>query len=584
MSGAQEQITVEWIAMAQQFITTMQKVDKRLEMQEKAMQKLADTGKKGAAEVAGSFNKLEQELKENEAALKRLKIGSKEFDEQRKKVDALKTSLAGARGQLTKLGGGIGGALSGAVGQMGALVAGMVSFQTVVSGVVAELDKIKQIKLASAEMAKTVEQAMVDMAPNLAGMGAADVVIPKAKAAIETTAMAEGVDQVALANLVGVAVSAGAKSIEEAIKLSLVGLKLTAGDANKALPLVGGMLDIAGKGNTKDFEGSMGQLLQAMGQARATNLNEFASNMGPGVAAATGDTPAMKGMSTEQALETIAVFTQRMGDQTGAKSSTALLQFFNRLGDFAPQRKAELDNGDTSRVTQPEIDRFKKAKTFNEKRAIMQQNPEIMNQFVDTQREGNIKSTIREFLEGSKRLEGWRVAAEAAITPLDEAAKKTRSYYTEIEKLSPAINASRATAAVVQAEQVKAGLEGEIQSQMETVFAENLPGMDTVATGMRRTNMNVKEAFGVRPAVAALSELDKISAGGVAGNPGLSDRTQAIVESAKAQIERLDKLIKLQEDQIAIARANAQRPAAPQRAALPNERPRVAPMPGATVP
>ena len=58
MSGAQEQITVEWIAMAQQFITTMQKVDKRLELQEKAMQKLANTSKKGAEDAKGSFNKL----------------------------------------------------------------------------------------------------------------------------------------------------------------------------------------------------------------------------------------------------------------------------------------------------------------------------------------------------------------------------------------------------------------------------------------------------------------------------------------------------------------------------------------------
>lgn len=101
--AADEKITVEWIATAKQMLETIQKVDKGLERQEKALQKLTDTGKRGAVEVAGSFNKLEQELKENEAALKKLVIGSKEFDEQRRKVDMLRGSLARAKGELTGL-------------------------------------------------------------------------------------------------------------------------------------------------------------------------------------------------------------------------------------------------------------------------------------------------------------------------------------------------------------------------------------------------------------------------------------------------------------------------------------------------
>src|SRR6187401_3222900 len=100
---ADEIITVEWIATAQQLLTVAQKVDQRLERQEKLMQKLTDTSKKGTNEIAGSFNKMEQELKENEAALKKLVIGSKEFDEQRKKVDALRVSLGKAKGELTQV-------------------------------------------------------------------------------------------------------------------------------------------------------------------------------------------------------------------------------------------------------------------------------------------------------------------------------------------------------------------------------------------------------------------------------------------------------------------------------------------------
>ena len=81
---ADEIISVEWIATAQSMLTTIQKIDAKIERQEKMMQKLSDTSKKGADAAAGSFNKLEQELKQNEAALGNLQIGTKAFAEQKK--------------------------------------------------------------------------------------------------------------------------------------------------------------------------------------------------------------------------------------------------------------------------------------------------------------------------------------------------------------------------------------------------------------------------------------------------------------------------------------------------------------------
>lgn len=97
---ADELITVEWIATAQQMLATIQKVDQKIERQERLMQKLSDTSRKGADAAAGSFNKLEAELKENEAALKGMVIGSQEFDAQRHKVDALRNSLDRANKEL----------------------------------------------------------------------------------------------------------------------------------------------------------------------------------------------------------------------------------------------------------------------------------------------------------------------------------------------------------------------------------------------------------------------------------------------------------------------------------------------------
>jgi len=83
---ADERIEVEWIATANKMMQTLDRMDTRFDKQEKQLQKLAQTSDKTANAAAGSFNKLEQELKENELALRKMEIGSKEFEEQRKKA------------------------------------------------------------------------------------------------------------------------------------------------------------------------------------------------------------------------------------------------------------------------------------------------------------------------------------------------------------------------------------------------------------------------------------------------------------------------------------------------------------------
>jgi predicted nuclease with TOPRIM domain len=96
-----ERITVEWISTAQQMLATIQKVDAKLENQEKVMQKLTDTSKKGAEAAAGSFNKLEQMLRKNESALKDMALGSSQFDTQKAKVDRLRESYEKIKATLS---------------------------------------------------------------------------------------------------------------------------------------------------------------------------------------------------------------------------------------------------------------------------------------------------------------------------------------------------------------------------------------------------------------------------------------------------------------------------------------------------
>lgn len=97
-----ETIEVEWISTATKMLATLDKIDARYERQEKLVQKLADTGKKGGDAVAGSFNRIEQELKQAEAALKDLQIGTSEFTDQKAKVDSLRKSFAETKDQLAE--------------------------------------------------------------------------------------------------------------------------------------------------------------------------------------------------------------------------------------------------------------------------------------------------------------------------------------------------------------------------------------------------------------------------------------------------------------------------------------------------
>lgn len=89
----------EMAAGSDEFANQKKKVDELRAAVEKANAEMATSAKV----VVGSYKRLEEELRDNEAALKSLAIGSEQFEAQRKKVDQLKTSLEKAKGELTEL-------------------------------------------------------------------------------------------------------------------------------------------------------------------------------------------------------------------------------------------------------------------------------------------------------------------------------------------------------------------------------------------------------------------------------------------------------------------------------------------------
>jgi hypothetical protein len=441
--------------------------------------------------AAGSLNALEKELKDNLEALRNLKSGSRAFDEQKAKVDALRKSVEGANRGIAQSGNSITEGLKSGVSQITSLAASMVGFQAIVTAVVSELEKAKQLKLEAADTTRTFEQALADIGQNIG----ADK-IDEAKAIIVEQAPNLNVDQKGLGNLLGIAISAGAKDLKEATALVAASLKLTVGDANKAAALVGGTLDVASLGGSTNFEGALGQLLQTQAQVRSTNLAEFAANIGPGLAAATAKGQNTDGVTTERALEVASVVSQIIKDPTGSNTATTIRQFFGRLDSFTPEESKKLDDGGTATVSKEAIAQFNATRNFDEKIELFRKNEGLALQFLETQRESIGKTAVREIIIQSDRAKGFEDKAKANITSIDDGSDFFKALVSKVNQETVTLTAERKSQANLQQSEVTSGrgIEGQaVKILFDTLNKVDLSGIDYFRKG-EATSILAKEA------------------------------------------------------------------------------------------
>ena len=563
-------IEVEWIAQSQGIISAIDRVNAKLDDQDKKLEAIARTSKKGADAAAGSFNALQKELKAAEDKLKGMAKGTAEFEKQRKEVEKLKGAVNDASNAMAAKQATIATAVTGNIGRM---MAGFVGVGKVVEAISAELEKAGSLKIRSATEMKTFEQALADLAQNIPATD-----LQTAKTMIQQNAGPLGTTQEGLANLLGVGISAGAKDLNEAMKLSAAALKLTAGDAQKAIPLVGSTLDVASLGRSKNFEGALGQLLQTQSQVRSTNLPEFGANIGPGLAAATIDKESMKGVSTEVALETASVISQIIKDPTGSNTATSMRMFFTRLGTFNPVAKAEID-GRTVKLDKATIDAFAKETTYEGRLRMMRENENLAAQFLDTQRESIGKIAISAIVQGKDQLTlELEKKAQAAIGSFDEAQVEMNKRLGAIGLATPVLQAERANLANQQGlfTTGEAGLVGQSTKIVkDTLSSVDLSGMDSLNQWRLETNMKLYREQGMQEIQAAIAVLKE------------SQQTQpmfsAVAQNDQTFIERqISVLEKLSEqlDQMRKLQVNPPKPMLVQQPGRPKEDP----LPAATAP
>jgi phosphotransferase system IIB component len=488
------------------------KLEAKIERLELAMRDTGTASVKAAKDAEGSFAALEKELKQNEAALRKMALGTKEFDAQKVKVDQLRQSLVGAKGAMKGVSqeqSVIGQAGSSAISDIKNMALQFLTLQTIVSAISSELEHVSELKLKAAGTTRTLEGALADIGVNV---GAENIEPARQMIEEEAPKLKLGVTQEGLANLLGTAISAGAKDLNEAMKVSAAALRVTVGDSTKAEALVGGMLDVASLGGSDNYEGALGQLMQLAGESRSTNFSQMVANMGPALAAATADGQNMEGATMERALEMSAVISQIIKDPTGANTGTAVRQLFSKTDSFAPEKEKTLADGSVSKLTKEEIDRYKNAKTFDDRMSVLQSNPELQKQFLGSIEESIGKVAIREIVTQSELAVGLENKAKGNITGIDEAQGEYTKLIAGIQKQTTHLTAERNVAAILQKGDTTGGraTAGQVEKIVQdTIDSVNLSGIDSETQGTIRNRLRLGEVRGDDPIETGITALEE---------------------------------------------------------------------------
>lgn len=572
---ADERIEVEWIATATRMTQILDKIDTRLDKQDAKLDKIGKTSEKAAEAAAGSFNHMESELKQAEAALNKLTVGTAAFAAQKDKVDGLRTSLAQARTSLQQAPSGMTAALDAGMTKLTSFATGFVGLQQAITVIVNELNRVREIKIGAAETTRGFESAMADLALNI---GAANV--PAAREMILQASPQAGVSPSGLADLVGGAVSGGAADLSEAVSLSTKALKLTAGNVEKAAPIMSGMLSLAGATGNRNFDAMIGQLSQFQTAARGEDLAVSINNIASSLAAANVPGERIAALGGERSLEIASTLSQVLQDPRMDKTGTAVRNLFMRMDAFTAKGETKLDDGSISRLTKEQVEGFNKLGTLDQRLAAMRATPEIGRQFMSTIEMNETKSAIRAFVLGGEAVQELEARSNALITPLDQAKQEftdLTQVITESTPLTQAANKAEAERTVATLRDPQRSFEGQMFDVMDKALSEvELSGFDAPRKLLARSMVELRQGTGESVAKATIEELRMLQQNVPFGG-------QTSLDTGNRLAAAIDAIQKLERDRQAaerqqppgVLRVNVQAPAA---------RPKEAPLPAATAP
>lgn len=475
-------IEVEWMATATSMLQAIEKVNRRLDQQEAKLQKTADTAGKAANYAAGSFNKLEQELKQSEQALKNLQIGTSEFAAQKQKVDALRNSLGEAKAQLTGNVVAQSGA-AGVVNQFTSAIAGTVGTFVSIGAIVSSLQNDLENLSRKQENARLAE---VDFGTALAARTISNLA-PEERAAVKplalNTAEELGLNPGAVVEAIGELRSSGANDILEAATYLKEAATAFPQDLAAAKAIARAALIESSATGNRNAAQVIGGTIAAQSISLTKNPEEFAKAFGSNIASGVS----VYGQTPEQAREEAAIFS--LLETRGAEvAADAQRSFMTQISKFVPETSKKLKAGGVSKIDDATVKRFI-GSSFNDRQQMLESDENLRKQFFDGLQETGrtaimrrlqpttndaqilktVKSEIGTDAEGADMLrkqqqDASTVAAFAIAQGQREAQKVAAEIRSDsVQKLTAELEQTKA----VVDEQTRSGIGGTSQSLLE---------------------------------------------------------------------------------------------------------------------
>ena len=239
-----------------------------------------------------------------------------------------------------------------------------------------------------------------------------------------------------------------------------------------------------------------------------------------------------------------------------------------RLDAFSPELEKTLKDGTEAALTQSQIEQFKAATTVDQRVALMRETPALAQQFLETQKEGIGKVAIREIVQGSERALGFEQRAQEAVTSIETAGQTFNTLVENVDQQTGVWRAERRQQANLQRFETggEIGREGQaIKILKDTIERVDLPGLDMI----QQYAIDADLKLATDKQTEALRILEKLLSGGFGGF-GKRELSAEEKELIQTQIELLKEL-----------RADRRRPVQAQQ---PRMRPKVEPLPAASVP
>ena len=405
------------------------------------------------------------------------------------------------------------GAIAGAIGVGGAMA-------TAIAAIRSEFQQTIRV----AEEARNAQTGFAGALENLALNFTADKTVGAGQVAgrIGDIADATGATRGGIASALSTALSAkGSLTNDVAFNAVEQAFRLTPGDAGAATTLSSRALDIAKAEGRTDVDAILGQLVQAQGVARVTNLQKLGSTAVPATASVIA-----AGGTAEEGLELFSALTGLASDEEGNQSSTALISLVEQLKGF------EAVAGEGSPLKQIQK---------------LQANPALAAEFLGgASFEKKLQTPITRLLTGDAGALAELRAAQAGISGprggLAAAAFEGKVAQRQAVTGGPILAAERASQANLEGGDIAdtaGGIRAQVRKVLVDTFAKvDVAGSDFLEEGIALRRFDFLTGSGGSAAVESGKKLLGIAAaGGPTGNLTAKDRE--IVERQIAVLDRL---------------------------------------------